>query len=59
MLPLFERHVVSALELRTAIGYRRELVLCWILFQDFGYLARDFILIVHRDVLKMIYDVLE
>ena len=36
MLPLFERHIVSALELRAAVSYRCEIVGCRVLLQDFG-----------------------
>ena len=59
MLPLFERHVVSALELRAAVIYRCELILRRVFLQDFGYLPRDIILISRRDVPKLIYDVLK
>ena len=56
---MFKRHVVSALELRAAVSYRRELVCRRIVLQDFGYLPRNSILISRRDVPKLIYDVLK
>jgi hypothetical protein len=59
MLPLFERHVVAALELRAAVRYRCELIRRRVVFQDFGYLPRNFILIVRRDVPKLVYDMLK
>ena len=59
MLPLFERHVVSALELRAAVSYCRELVRRRVILQDFGYLLRDVILISRRDIPKPVYDVLK
>jgi hypothetical protein len=59
MLPLFERHIVSALELRAAVSYRCELIRRQVLLQDFGYLPRNVILIARRDVPKLVYDVLK
>jgi hypothetical protein len=57
MLPLFERHIISALELRAAVSYRCELIRRRVFLQDFSYLLRNFILIFRRDVLEPIYDV--
>ncbi|MGA7881704.1 MAG: hypothetical protein WCD63_12645, partial [Terrimicrobiaceae bacterium] len=59
MLPLFERHVVSALELRAAVSYRCEIVRRRVFLQDFGYLLRNVILISRRDIPKLVYDMLK
>ncbi|MGA7449733.1 MAG: hypothetical protein WBW73_00115 [Rhodoplanes sp.] len=59
MLPLFERHIVSALELRAAVSYRCELVGRRVFLQDFGYLPRNIILIACGDVPKPVYEVLK
>ena len=59
MLPLFERHVVSALELRAAVSYRCELVGRRVFLQHFGDIPRNSILISRRDIPKAVYDVLK
>ena len=59
MLPLFERHIVSALELRAAVSYRCEIVRRRVFLQDFGYLLRNAILISRRDIPKLVYDMLK
>jgi len=59
MFPLFEGHVVPALELRVSVGYRCEIVRRRVILQDFDYLLRNVILIFRRDIPKLIYDMLK
>ena len=59
MLPLFERHIVSALELRAAVSYCCEIIGRRVFLQHFGDIPRNSILIPRRDVPKAVYDVLK